>query len=109
MFSMSRSKNRNKKADRQKKSRAKPKEQSGSPVSNPEPLLEHMDPAAMNQVECEEPGSGGGTMIGIRKLINGAQPVKEGFFSRRRTLGEWSLWFGGAIALYYAIQHFLGD
>ena len=47
-------------------------------------------------------------MVKMRGLISGAEPVKEGFFSRRRTLGEWLLWLGGGAGLYYAYRFFMG-
>ena len=63
----------------------------------------------MCTADYDEDTSGGGTMIQMRRLISGAQPAKEGFFSRRRTLGEWGLWLVGLVGIYYVVRHFTGE
>ena len=99
-------KNRNKKAARKKKTSAKPKKDASSVDPTPEamPVVEHP-----SEVIREEEPSGGGAMIGMRQMISGAAPVKEGFFSKRRTLAEWLVWFGGAIGLYYLVRALTGE
>ena len=99
-------KNRNKKAARRKKVPTKPKK-----GTSPVPDTPEAQPVAEHQAEVirEEEPSGGGAMIGMRQMISGAAPVKEGFFSKRRTLAEWLLWFGGAIGLYYLVRSLMGE
>ena len=112
METMGQPKNRRKKAMRAKKSRTKTKRDSPEPTAavETEEVLASSD--ELEQVELHPEGEGGGMMIGMRSLISGAKPVKEGFFSRRRTLAEWLLWFAGLIGLYYLYQYvrpLLGD
>jgi hypothetical protein len=99
---MASSKNRPKKSQRRKKAVSQPKKKTGSAISNTsntdDPI--HQDIPA----EIHEPGSGTGAMGKMRGLISGAEPVKEGFFTRRRTLGEWLLWLAAGAALYYAYR-----
>ena len=94
-------KNRNKKTARRKKPTTKPNEPVEQATADSE--------ASPADTDYEESSSGGGAMIGMRKLIGGSVPVKEGFFTKRRTLGEWLLWFAGAIGLYYAVSPLWGD
>lgn len=106
MPSMASSKNRPKKSQRRKKAVSQPKNKTGSGLSNASSTddpIPHDIPA-----EVHEPGSGTGAMGKMRGLISGAEPVKEGFFTRRRTLGEWLLWLGAGAALYYAYRLFSG-
>ena len=99
-------KNRNKKAARKKKTSAKPKKVTQAVASGAEPAPAPTQEAAVIR---EEPSSGGGAMIGMRKMISGGAPAKEGFFNKRRTLAEWLLWFGGAVALYFVVRSFLAE
>jgi len=50
-----------------------------------------------------------GLMASMRRIVTGGQVSKtnQGLFSTRRTLGEWLLWFGGLVAVYYLAQFFL--
>ena len=102
---MGQPKNRRKKAMRAKKSRTKTKR------DNPEPItaaaVEDVPAPSedLEQTESHPEVEGGGMMIGMRSLISGGKPVKEGFFSKRRTLAEWLLWLAGLIGLYYLYQY----
>ena len=101
-------KNRNKKLARSKKPKPKPKKVVEECSATPDGMATPAE-AVTSDEAYEEPISGGGAMIGMRKIIGGSVPVKEGFFTKRRTLGEWLLWFGGAIGLYYAVRPFFGE
>lgn len=98
---MASSKNRPKKSQQRKKAVPQPKKKTGSAISDTDDPIPQDIPA-----EIHEPGSGTGAMGKMRGLISGAEPVKEGFFTRRRTLGEWLLWLGAGAALYYAYHFF---
>ena len=106
MLAMPRSKNRRKKPSRPKKS-AKPNKHVNRSTPAHQQAVPTDESLAMESSEYDDETPAGGTMIGMRRLISGAQPAKDGFFSRRRTLGEWALWFGGLYGVYYAISHFL--
>ena len=106
MLAMPRSKNRRKKPSRPKKAAKSNKHVNRSTPAHQQAVPTD-EPMAMQSSDYEKDDSGSGTMIGMRRLISGAQPAKDGFFSRRRTLGEWALWFGGLYGVYYAISHFL--
>ena len=101
-------KNRNKKTARRKKPTPKPNKPAEQAAADSEAIAMPAE-ASPADTAHEEPLSGGGAMIGMRKLIGGGVPVKEGFFTKRRTLGEWLLWFAGAIGLYYAVSPLWGD
>ena len=51
-----------------------------------------------------------GLMASMRRIVTGGQVSKtnQGLFSTRRTLGEWLLWFGGLVAVYYLVKYFMG-
>jgi hypothetical protein len=109
MLSMARSKNRRKKSTRSKKSPSKPRQHVASSISAPEQTHASIESDEMCTTDYDDANSGSGAMIRMRGLISGAQPAKEGFFSRRRTLGEWGLWLVGLIGVYYAVRYFMGE
>ena len=100
---MASSKNRSRKSARRKNSVSKPKKKTVSDA----PELASVAEEDTSTTSHESP-TGTGAMVKMRGLISGAEPVKEGFFSRRRTLGEWLLWLGGGTGLYYAYRFFMG-
>ena len=101
-------KNRRKKALRNKKSAAKAKKPAAPPVAEVKAAPRSTEPAASTEIEPEEL-DGGGMMIQMRSLISGGKQEKEGFFSRRRTLAEWLVWFGGLIGIYYLVRAFMAE
>jgi len=102
---MGQPKKRRKKSIRAKKSRPKPQKASLEPALA-EPAEEELVLADNSeQVEPQDESEGGGMMIGMRTLISGGKPVKEGFFSKRRTLAEWLVWFAGLFGLYHLYQY----
>ena len=49
-------------------------------------------------------------LTSMRRVASGVKPSKSGsFLSRRRSLGEWALWFGGLAIVYYSVDYFFGE
>ena len=102
---MASSRNKSKKSPRRKKNAAQPKKKQGPAGSSSQNPATPIDQEVANEVH--DPDSTG-AMVKMRGLISGAEPVKKGFFTRRRTLGEWLLWIGLGTALYYAYRFLTG-
>ena len=102
---MASSRNKSKKSPRRKKNASQPKKKSDSATPQAASTPEQIQPDI--QSEVHNPDSTG-AMVKMRGLISGAEPVQEGFFTRRRTLGEWLLWLAAGAALYYAYLLFSG-
>ena len=99
---MARSKNRRKKPKKEKKSGATSKKRESSALpsetGSSEPTEELIDYAS-------DADYSGGTMSGMRNLVSGGGQARENVFSRRRSLGEWTLIFGVIGALYFIVNH----
>ncbi len=102
---MARSKNRRKKPARPKKSKSKTKKRSPSQDADADQAL--LDEEPSEETVLSDSRSSGGLLIGMRNMISGGGQANEGFFSKRRSFGEWSLWFAGLLAIYYAVQYYL--
>ena len=102
--SMASSRNKPKKTKR-KKNAAQPKKKASAAAKASESPAVVMEDLSSEVSDYDSAGA----MTKMRGLISGAKPEKEGFFTRRRTLGEWLLWFGAIAALYYAYKHFTGE
>ena len=101
---MASSRNKPKK-NKRKKNAAQPKKKASAAAKASESPAEVMEDLSSEVSDYDSAGA----MTKMRGLISGAKPEKEGFFTRRRTLGEWLLWFGAIAALYYAYKHFTGE
>ncbi|MEE2903829.1 MAG: hypothetical protein VYC39_15995 [Myxococcota bacterium] len=99
---MARSKNRRKKPKKDKKpgvsSNKRRSIASSSEDSSSEPTEELIDYAS-------DADYSGGTMSGMRNLVSGGGQARENVFSRRRSLGEWTLIFGVIGTIYFIVNH----
>jgi len=105
---MGQPKNRRKKALRNKKSATKAKKPVDEVLPKSEAVPLPGEAEVPSEIEPEEL-DGGGMMIQMRSLISGGKQEKEGFFSRRRTLAEWLVWFGGLIGVYYLVRALMAE
>ena len=102
---MARSKNRRKKPKAKKKVNAKK-------TRNPAQVISEDDSLDQNAMESEftpDEEYSGGFLVGMRDMISGGGKAEENMLSKRRSLGEWSLWLAGAGVIYYLIQYFLDN
>lgn len=109
---MARSKNRRKKpgskkkSDNKQKRTARPTDKAGSDsVENKVEYADDLpDDLGLGRYS-ERPG----LLTNMRSMISGGGEAKDGFLTRRRSLTEWAMWFGGAAAIYMLIRHLVGE
>ena len=108
---MSRSKNSRKKNTGPKKRVIKSKSSSRSATSGGGRGLLPTTPQEATGVPTDGfESSGEGMLTSMRRITGGVKADKTGsFLSRRRTLGEWAIWFGGLAIVYYSVDYFFGD
>ena len=97
---MARSKNRRKKPKKEKMSSGSSKKR----VTPAETPKEDVVDSSEDLVDyASDTNYTGGTMSGMRDLISGGGNAKDNVFSRRRSLGEWTVIFVVLGALYFVI------
>ncbi len=109
LHSMARSKNRRKKPKQTKKSSARPKKKHSSVDKDSQESLSNASENVLDDYPARDESDGPGLLTSMRGMVAGGGDAKDGFFSRRRSLTEWALWFAGGTGLYLLFRHFFID
>ena len=100
---MARSKNRRKKPKPTKKtSPTKKRKKTATEASEAPPELKTDESDYLSDSDYS-----GGMLVGMRNMVSGGGQAQDNVFSKRRSLGEWLLWFTLIGLIVYGIQYFM--